>query len=102
MRPTPGHTSGSVTYVTGQGEYQGGVSGGTSAKGQATPRMAFVGDAMMIRGCGRTDFQYGDPHALFNSVYTQIFTLPRDTWIYPAHDYEGRTRSTVGEEASYA
>nr|AAF78432.1 Contains similarity to an unknown glyoxalase II from Arabidopsis thaliana gb/U74610 and contains a Metallo-beta-lactamase PF/00753 domain. ESTs gb/AI999524, gb/AI100252, gb/AI099807, gb/T44412, gb/T42759, gb/R65540 come from this gene [Arabidopsis thaliana] len=63
VRATPGHTAGCVTYVTGEGA------------DQPQPRMAFTGDAVLIRGCGRTDFQ--------------IFTLPKDTLIYPAHDYKG-------------
>ena len=58
VRETPGHTNGCVTYVT------------------ADKRMAFTGDAMLIRGCGRTDFQQGDPRKLYSSVRDQIFTLP--------------------------
>ncbi|KAJ0044381.1 hypothetical protein Pint_04887 [Pistacia integerrima] len=75
VRATPGHTLGCVTYVTGEGP------------DQPQPRMAFTGDVLLIRGCGRTDFQ--------------IFTLPKDTLIYPAHDYRGFTVSTVGEETQY-
>ncbi|KAH9779566.1 persulfide dioxygenase ETHE1-like [Citrus sinensis] len=75
VRATPGHTLGCVTYVSGEGP------------DQPQPRMAFTGDALLIRGCGRTDFQ--------------IFTLPKDTLIYPAHDYKGFTVSTVGEEIQY-
>ncbi|KAI5067162.1 hypothetical protein GOP47_0017690 [Adiantum capillus-veneris] len=86
VRPTPGHTAGCVTYVTGEGE------------GQPYPRMAFTGDALLIRGCGRTDFQGGDAHELYKSVHTQIFSLPRETLLYPAHDYKGQTVTTVGEE----
>lgn len=80
VRETPGHTSCSVTFVTGDG------------------KMAFTGDTLLIRGCGRTDFQAGDPRALYRSVHERIFTLPDDTKIYPGHDYKGRTMSTVGEE----
>ncbi|KAL4588996.1 hypothetical protein LXL04_001897 [Taraxacum kok-saghyz] len=75
VRATPGHTVGCVTYVSGDGS------------DQPQPRLAFTGDAVLIRGCGRTDFQ--------------IFTLPEDTFIYPAHDYKGFTVSTVGEEMLY-
>ncbi|KAH0464029.1 hypothetical protein IEQ34_006815 [Dendrobium chrysotoxum] len=75
VRATPGHTLGCVTYVTGDG------------LNQPNPRIAFTGDAVLIRGCGRTDFQ--------------IFTLPKETLIYPAHDYKGFTVSTVGEEMLY-
>ncbi|KAL9252276.1 Persulfide dioxygenase ETHE1 homolog, mitochondrial-like protein [Drosera capensis] len=89
VRPTPGHTSGCVTYVTGD------------APDQPQPRMAFTGDALLIRGCGRTDFQGGSSSQLYHSVYSQIFTLPKDTLLYPAHDYKGFTVSTVGEEMEY-
>lgn len=80
VRETPGHTSGCVTYV----EHEVG--------------MAFTGDALLIRGCGRTDFQAGDSPTLYRSVHEQIFTLPESTLIYPGHDYKGRTVSSVGEE----
>ncbi|XP_060672473.1 persulfide dioxygenase ETHE1 homolog, mitochondrial-like isoform X1 [Ziziphus jujuba] len=89
VRSTPGHTLGCVTYVTGDGP------------DQPQPRMAFTGDALLIRGCGRTDFQGGSSHELYKSVHSQIFTLPKDTLIYPAHDYKGFTVSTVGEEMLY-
>src|SRR5262249_39274414 len=80
VRETPGHTSGCLTYVLGDRS------------------MAFTGDALLIRGCGRTDFQGGDPHQLYHSVHDQLFALPAHTLIYPAHDYKGRTVSSVGEE----
>ncbi|KAL6144203.1 hypothetical protein ACLB2K_054898 [Fragaria x ananassa] len=89
VRATPGHTLGCVTYVTGDGP------------NQPQPRMAFTGDAVLIRGCGRTDFQGGSSDQLYESVHSQIFTLPKDTLIYPAHDYKGFTVSTVGEEMLY-
>ncbi|CAH9100127.1 unnamed protein product [Cuscuta europaea] len=89
VRATPGHTLGCVTYVTGDGS------------NQPYPRMAFTGDTLLIRGCGRTDFQGGSSEQLYNSVHTQIFTLPKDTFVYPAHDYKGFTVSTVGEEILY-
>ncbi|KAL8235446.1 hypothetical protein R6Q59_021546 [Mikania micrantha] len=89
VRATPGHTVGCVTYVTGD------------EPDQPQPRMAFTGDALLIRGCGRTDFQGGSSKQLYESVHSQIFTLPKDTFIYPAHDYKGFTVSTVGEEMLY-
>lgn len=89
VRATPGHTAGCVTYVTGDGP------------DQPQPRMAFTGDALLIRGCGRTDFQGGSSDQLYESVHSQIFTLPKDTLLYPAHDYKGFTVSTVGEEIVY-
>nr|XP_060639707.1 persulfide dioxygenase ETHE1, mitochondrial [Anolis sagrei ordinatus] len=79
-RATPGHTNGCLTYVLND-------------KG-----MAFTGDALLIRGCGRTDFQQGCPNTLYRSVHEKIFTLPGDCLIYPAHDYTGQTVSTVEEE----
>ncbi|KAJ8460738.1 hypothetical protein OPV22_033664 [Ensete ventricosum] len=89
VRATPGHTQGCVTYVTGNGP------------DQPYPRMAFTGDALLIHGCGRTDFQAGNSRQLYQSVHSQIFTLPKETLIYPAHDYKGFTVSTVGEEMLY-
>ncbi|KAG6553587.1 hypothetical protein Mapa_004501 [Marchantia paleacea] len=89
VRATPGHTAGCVTYVSGEGP------------DQISPRLAFTGDALLIRGCGRTDFQEGDPAQLYNSVHSQIFSLPEETFLYPAHDYKGQTVTTVGEEKLY-
>ncbi|KAL3848666.1 hypothetical protein ACJIZ3_010548 [Penstemon smallii] len=89
VRATPGHTVGCVTYVTGDGP------------NQPQPRMAFTGDTLLIRGCGRTDFQGGSSEQLYKSVHSQIFSLPKDTLIYPAHDYKGFSVSTVGEEMQY-
>jgi glyoxylase-like metal-dependent hydrolase (beta-lactamase superfamily II)/rhodanese-related sulfurtransferase len=80
VRQTPGHTNGCVTYVEGEN------------------KMAFTGDALLIRGCGRTDFQQGDARKLYRSVHDKIFTLDDDTLIYPGHDYKGRTVTSVGEE----
>lgn len=60
--------------------------------------MAFTGDAVLIRGCGRTDFQEGNPRTLYRSVHQKIFTLPDQTLLFPAHDYKGMTSTTVDEE----
>jgi sulfur dioxygenase len=79
---TPGHTDGCLSYYT--------TAGGVGR--------VFTGDALLIRGCGRTDFQGGDAGKLYESVHTQILSLPEDTVVYPAHDYKGLTSSTVGEE----
>ncbi|MGB3787662.1 MAG: MBL fold metallo-hydrolase [Phormidesmis sp.] len=57
-----------------------------------------TGDALFIRGCGRTDFQGGDAGILYDRVTQHLFTLPPETLVYPAHDYKGQTVSTVGEE----
>lgn len=83
VRETPGHTDGCVTYVTGD------------------QTMAFTGDALLIRGCGRTDFQQGCSKKLYQSVHQQIFTLPAHCLIYPAHDYRGQTVSSVDEEKKF-
>ena len=80
VRETPGHTDGCVTYVTDD------------------HGMVFTGDALLIRGCGRTDFQQGDARTLYRSVHAQVLSLPDETLVYPGHDYKGRTVSTVGEE----
>jgi glyoxylase-like metal-dependent hydrolase (beta-lactamase superfamily II) len=58
----------------------------------------FTGDALMIDGCGRTDFQNGDPATLYRSVHDKFFTLPDDTLVYPGHDYQQRFVSSVGQE----
>ncbi|XP_075462547.1 persulfide dioxygenase ETHE1, mitochondrial [Ascaphus truei] len=80
VRATPGHTDGCLTYVLNN------------------LSMAFTGDALLIRGCGRTDFQQGCPNTLYHSVHSKIFTLPDSCLLYPAHDYTGQTVTTVQEE----
>src|SRR5690606_4150125 len=80
VRATPGHTDGCVTYVLDDG------------------KAALTGDALLIRGCGRTDFQQGSAEALYRSVHEQIFSLPDDCMLYPGHDYRGLTVTSVGEE----
>jgi sulfur dioxygenase len=80
VRITPGHTNACVTYVLDD------------------QTMAFTGDAVLIRGCGRTDLQQGDARALYRAVREQIFTLPDDCLLFPGHDYRGLTVSSVGEE----
>jgi len=82
-RATPGHTDGCMTYVLDERS------------------MAFTGDALLIRGCGRTDFQQGDPRTLFRSVRAQIFSLPEGCTLFPGHDYRGLTATSVGEEKLY-
>src|SRR5258708_15957436 len=83
VRATPGHTDGCLSFVT------------------TDHRMVFTGDALLIRGAGRTDFQQCNPHTLFRSIREQLFTLPEDCVVYPAHDYEGRISSTIGEEKAW-
>lgn len=58
----------------------------------------FTGDALLIDGCGRTDFQNGDAATLYRSIHEKIFTLPSDALVYPAHDYHQRHVSTIAQE----
>lgn len=77
---TPGHTAGCTSYLLDDRS------------------MVFTGDALLIRGCGRTDFQQGDAHALFRSVRERLFTLPDHCLVQPAHDYRGVMASSIDEE----
>lgn len=76
---TPGHTDSHMAYLVN----------GTHL---------LTGDALFIRGCGRTDFQSGDAGVLFDAITQRLFTLPDSTLVYPGHDYRGQTVSTIGEE----
>lgn len=78
---TPGHTNSCMSYA-----FEG---------------MIFTGDALLIRGCGRTDFQQGSSEKLFQSVREKLFKLPDDMIVYPAHDYRGQTASTIGLEKKF-
>jgi sulfur dioxygenase len=79
---TPGHTDDHHAYLLrGAGAWR-----------------VFTGDALMIDGCGRTDFQGGDAATLYGSVYGKIFSLPDETLVYPGHDYQQRFVSSVGQE----
>lgn len=75
---TPGHTDGHFAYVLGE--------------------RVFTGDALLIDGCGRTDFQNGDAAALYRSVTDKLFTLPDEQLVYPGHDYHDRRVSSIGQE----
>ena len=61
----------------------------------------FTGDTLLIRGTGRTDFQNGSPVDQYHSLFDRLLKLPEDTLVYPAHDYNGNTVSTIGEEKSF-
>jgi glyoxylase-like metal-dependent hydrolase (beta-lactamase superfamily II) len=80
---TPGHTDGCLSYIT------------------ADHSKAFTGDALLIRGCGRCDFQQGNAATLFHSVRDKLFCLPDECEVYPGHDYSGRTITTVAEEKAF-
>ena len=60
-----------------------------------------TGDSLFIRGCGRTDFQSGNPGLMYDHVTEKLFTLPDETLVYPGHDYRGHSVSTIGEEKKY-
>jgi len=75
---TPGHTAGCVSYLMRD--------------------RVFTGDSLLIGGCGRTDFQQGDPGRLYDSIHQKLFSLPADTLVYPGHDYQGNTVSTIRQE----
>jgi sulfur dioxygenase len=75
---TPGHTDGHFAYLLGD--------------------RVFTGDALLIEGCGRTDFQNGDAEALYKSVTEKLFSLPEDCLVYPAHDYKDRRISSIAQE----
>ena len=83
VRSTPGHTDGCITFVLDD------------------QSMAFTGDALLVRGCGRCDFQQGDAHTLWRSITEQIFSLPESCLLYPGHDYTGRMVSSVAEEKAF-
>lgn len=78
---TPGHTNGCMSYLV--------------------DNKVFTGDALFVRGTGRTDFQQGSPETLFESITKKLYTLPDDTLVYPGHDYKGQTVSSVAEERAY-
>lgn len=61
-------------------------------------KRVFTGDALLIDACGRTDFQSGSSEALYHSVHNKLFSLPEETLVYPAHDYNGRFVSSVAQE----
>lgn len=75
---TPGHTVGSMSYLW--------------------RTHVFTGDTLLIGGCGRTDFQSGSASDLYRSLTQVLFALPEETTVWPGHDYEGRTHSSIGQE----
>jgi glyoxylase-like metal-dependent hydrolase (beta-lactamase superfamily II) len=79
---TPGHTDSHLAYLVNQTHL-------------------LTGDALLIRGCGRTDFQSGNAGLLYDAITQRLFTLPGDTLVYPGHDYRGQTVSTISEERQW-
>lgn len=80
---TPGHTDGCFSFLLDD------------------QSMVFTGDTLLIRGCGRTDFQAGNAGGLYDNVHAKLFTLPDSCAVFPAHDYKGRTQSSIGEEKQF-
>lgn len=78
---TPGHTDNDITYL---------IDGA-----------AFTGDTLFVRDCGRTDFQLGSNEQMYHSLTEILFKLPKNTLVFPAHDYKGFSQSTIGEEIEY-
>ena len=78
---TPGHTSGSMSFVW--------------------RNHVFTGDTLLINGCGRTDFQSGSAEAMYHSLTQVLFALPDATTVWPGHDYQGRTHSSIGFEKAH-
>tara|TARA_X000001036_G_scaffold137018_1_gene129796 strand:- start:904 stop:1602 length:699 start_codon:yes stop_codon:yes gene_type:complete len=75
---TPGHTDCSYSFLMGD--------------------KVFTGDTLLINGTGRTDFQNGSAHDAYNSLFGKLLKLPEETLVYPAHDYNGKKHSTIGNE----
>jgi sulfur dioxygenase len=75
---TPGHTAGSMSFIWNDN--------------------VFTGDTLLIKGCGRTDFQSGSNQQLYKSITEKLFTLPDHTKVFPGHDYHGNKQSTIGDE----
>ena len=82
---TPGHTDDSFCFLVSATE----------------PNIVFTGDTLLIRGNGRTDFQNGNPGELYDSITNELFTLDEQTIVYPGHDYNGNTSSTIFEEKNF-
>jgi len=83
VRATPGHTDGCLTLVMDD------------------KSIAFTGDALLIRGAGRCDFQHGSARTLYRSITREILSLPDTCLLFPGHDYSGRTVSSVAEERAH-
>lgn len=80
VRATPGHTEGCISFVADDESF------------------VLTGDALLVQGCGRTDFQGGSTETLYDSVHGELFSLSDETKVFPAHDYKGRTETTIGTE----
>ena len=79
---TPGHTDDSYSYLLKSSE----------------STYLFSGDTLLINGCGRTDFQNGDPEQLYDSITQKLFSLDPDTIVFPGHDYNNATSTTIADQ----
>ena len=79
---TPGHTDDSYCFYINE-------------------HYLFTGDTLLINGTGRTDFQHGNAHDQYHSLFEKVLTLPEETLVYPAHDYNGQTSSSIGHEKQH-
>ena len=75
---TPGHTNSSYSFFMKD--------------------RVFTGDTLLINGTGRTDFQNGSAHQQYDSIFNKLLKLPKKTFVYPAHDYNGKKFSTIKNE----
>jgi len=82
---TPGHTGGSMCFYVNADQAS----------------HVFTGDTLLIGGCGRTDFQSGSAKDMFNSLTNILFKLPASTTVWPGHDYQGRTHSSIDHEMQH-
>jgi sulfur dioxygenase len=78
---TPGHTSDSFSFLMND--------------------HLFSGDTLLINGTGRTDFQNGSAKDAYSSIFNRLLKLPEDTLLYPAHDYNGKKVSSIGNEKKF-
>ena len=78
---TPGHTSDSYSFLMND--------------------RVFSGDTLLINGTGRTDFQNGSAEDSYNSIFNRLLKLPENTILFPAHDYNGKNMSTIGQEKKF-
>lgn len=87
---TPGHTAGSMCYL-----WQPDPIHPIGHRRASDAGHVFTGDTLLINGCGRTDFQSGSSADMYRSITTVLFQLPGQTHVWPGHDYNGKTRSTI-------
>jgi glyoxylase-like metal-dependent hydrolase (beta-lactamase superfamily II) len=78
---TPGHTSDSYSFLMNN--------------------LLFSGDTLLINGTGRTDFQNGNAKDAYHSIFNKLLKLPEETILYPGHDYNGKKKSTLGNEKKF-